>query len=320
MSGARMTPTATKLYWVLRVGVAAEFMGHALAGLSRGPWLPYYALFGIPPDFAWRYMFFITGAVDVTAALLTLFFPIRLVLLYTAVWGTFTAFLRPASGESWYEVWERGGNMAMPIAFLLFAGWGGWSLRNWLTRARPPRSIDDRRATALAWTMRIGLALLLIGHGAFGVALRKAEWYDFFGYFGVPPWAVDARHLMAVFGWFEILLGVAVLLRPRRGLLLFVLFWKVGTESLRVLVGQEVFQFVERAGDYALPIALYLLLYRRTAYQRLIGNRGRPVQTPAVTAGYPVHLAPLPSAEPVGAGSNPVRVQRVSTYDDGKGA
>jgi len=136
-------PTATKLYWTLRVGVAAEFFGHAFAGLVRGPWLPYYELFGISPDFAWNYMFYVTAAVDLTAAFLTLFFPIRLVLLYTAVWGTFTAFLRPAAGESWFETLERGGNYAMPAALLVLAGWGGWSLRRWLTRAAAPGLAPD---------------------------------------------------------------------------------------------------------------------------------------------------------------------------------
>ena len=43
----------------------------------------------------------------------------------TTVWGTFTAFLRPAAGESWYELWERGGNYAMPLALLLLIGRGG---------------------------------------------------------------------------------------------------------------------------------------------------------------------------------------------------
>jgi len=100
---------------------------------------------------------------------------------------------------------------------------------------------------------------LLVGHGGLGLVVRKAEWYDFFLYFGVPHGAVDSSHLMTLFGWFEILLGLAVLIRPARRLLLFVLVWKLGTEYLRPLVGQEWFQFVERAGDYALPIGLYLL-------------------------------------------------------------
>jgi len=281
---AVVTPITTKIYWVLRIGVAAEFIGHGFAGLTRGPWLPYYALFGFEPDFAWNYMFYVTGTIDVIAGLLILFFPIRLVLLYTAVWGTFTAFLRPAAGESWYEVWERGGNAAMPIALLMLVGWGGWSVRQWLTLAKPPAAIDDRLATTLDWTMRLGLGLLLIGHGGFGVAVRKAEWYDFFAYLGFPPWAVDSAHLMAVFGWFEIVLGLAVLVRPGRGLLVFVLFWKVGTELLRPLVGQELFQFVERAGDYALPIALYLLVFPRARGEAQPGGPPDALRpTPALT-------------------------------------
>jgi len=283
--GVLGAPTATKLYWILRVGVAAEFIGHGFSGLTRSsPWLPYFALFGISPDFAWSHLFYVTGTIDLSAALLILFFPIRLVLLYTVVWGTLTAFLRPASGESWYEVWERGGNYAMPLALLVLAGWGGWSLPRWLQRAEPPPSPDNRTATALNWIMRFGVALLLIGHGGFGVAVQKAEWYDFFGYFGVPQWAVDSAQLMTVFGWFEILLGVAVLIRPLRGLLLFVLFWKVGTELLRPLVGQELFQFVERAGDYVLPIGLYLLVLPHALVDRGLRVAAQPVGAPQPVA------------------------------------
>ena len=50
-----------------------------------------------------------------------------------------------------------------------------------------------------------------------------------------------------------------MLYRPVRSLLLFVLVWKLGTELLRPLVGQPNYQFVERAGDYVLPLALFWL-------------------------------------------------------------
>ena len=42
-------------------------------------------------------------------------------------------------------------------------------------------------------------------------------------------------------------LGIAVLVKPLRSLLLFVCVYKVGTELLRPLVGQNNFQFIERA-------------------------------------------------------------------------
>ncbi len=47
--------------------------------------------------------------------------------------------------------------------------------------------------------------------------------------------------------------------RPRlaaRGLLLFVFAWKLGTEALRPLAGEPVWEFIERGGSYGAPLAL----------------------------------------------------------------
>jgi hypothetical protein len=256
---AVQAPTLTKLYWLLRIGVAIEYLGHGWAGLSRSrAWLPYYDLFGISADFAIDHLMYITGTVDITVGLLILIWPARILLLHATVWGVFTALLRPTVGEGWWEFLERGGNYGMPLALLIMAGWGGWSLRRWLQRVDAPAAIADNTLIAVHWAMRGGLALLLIGHGGFGAFENKPYWYDFFNLFSITHSTVDSANLMVLVGGFEILLGLAVLIRPQRSLLLFVLVWKVGTELLRPLVGQEWFQFVERDGDYVLPIALII--------------------------------------------------------------
>lgn len=51
---------------------------------------------------------------------------------------------------------------------------------------------------------------------------------------------------------------MAVLFKPVRGLLVFV--WKVGTECLRPLAGEPIWQFVERSGSYAAPLALACII------------------------------------------------------------
>ncbi|RKS71642.1 hypothetical protein BZB76_4447 [Actinomadura pelletieri DSM 43383] len=264
-------PTLTKLYWLLRVGVAVEYIGHGWAGLSRSrAWLPYYDLFGISADFALDYMFYITGTIDITVGLLVLFWPARILLLHATVWGVFTALLRPTVGEGWWEFLERGGNYGMPAAMLILVGLGGWSVRGWLQRADAPTAVTDRTLDAAHWAARGGLALLLIGHGGFGAFENKPYWYDFFDFFGITRSTVDSANLMVVFGTFEIILGLAVLFAPGRALLLFVLGWKLFTELLRPLVGQEWFQFVERDGDYVLPVALILMsvLYAESLRRR----------------------------------------------------
>ncbi|GAA3846147.1 hypothetical protein GCM10022243_10420 [Saccharothrix violaceirubra] len=270
--GASVT---TKLYWLLRIGVAIEYLGHGWAGLSRSrAWLPYYDLFGISADTAVDYLMYVTGAVDITVGLVVLFWPLRIVLLHATVWGVFTALLRPAVGEGWWEFLERGGNYGMPLALLILVGGGGYSLRRWFTRADPPADVTDRAQVGVHTAARVGLGLLLIGHGGFGAFENKRHWYDFFALFGVGRGTVDDANLMVVFGTFEILLGLAVLIRPVVPLLWFVLGWKLATELLRPLVGQEWFQFVERDGDYVLPVVLIVGAgVYATAYRRLHGTR-----------------------------------------------
>jgi predicted metal-dependent TIM-barrel fold hydrolase len=75
---------------------------------------------------------------------------------------------------------------------------------------------------------------------------------------------------------FEILLGIAILIKPWRSLVIFVLVWKFATELLRPLVGQPWFQFVERVGDYVLPPALLVM----AAAYALARNRSRGTSEP----------------------------------------
>lgn len=196
-----------------------------------------------------------TGCFDIAAGVLVLCWPIRAVLLYMAFWGLLTAFLRPLTGESWFELVERGANYGTPLALLVLSG-NGPSLRSWFERVRPQALISANRARQMAWIMRISIALLLIGHGGFGIWAHKKEWFDFFGYISIDQATVASVHLSQWVGAAEMGLGLAVLICPFYHLLLFVLVWKVGTELLRPLVGQPIYQFIERGGDYALPLAL----------------------------------------------------------------
>ncbi|TDD64311.1 hypothetical protein [Actinomadura rubrisoli] len=276
-------PTLTKLYWLLRIGVSIEYLGHGWAGLSRSrAWLPYYDLFGISADFAIDHLMYITGSVDITVGLLILFWPARILLLHATVWAVFTALLRPTVGEGWWEFLERGGNYGMPLALLVIVGLGGWSVRGWLVPARAPAAVSDRAVIAAHWAARGGLALLLIGHGGFGAFEDKPYWYKFFDYFGITRSTVESANLMVIFGTFEILLGLAILLRPWKSLLLAVLVWKLGTELLRPAVGQEWFQFVERVGDYVLPIALIVIagLYAQALHRTPPAPATGPVSEP----------------------------------------
>ena len=72
----------------------------------------------------------VVGMVDITLGFLVLFKPVRLALLYMAVWGLWTACLRPLAGEALWETIERAPNYLVPLALLYLRGrpprWGEW--------------------------------------------------------------------------------------------------------------------------------------------------------------------------------------------------
>jgi hypothetical protein len=247
----------TALHWILRVACAACFVGHGAFGIiTKKAWVPYFGVWGIPELWAWRLMP-VVGAVDIAIGLLVLFVPLRAVLLYMVFWGFQTACLRPLAGEPIWEFLERGGNFGVPLAFLVLLG-AGRSLADWFS-ARPAPPLTAERGTAIAWILRVTAAILLIGHGGFGLAMRKPEWADYFGVLGIGAAILEAWSLTPLVGWFECILGLIVLAAPVPPVLIFAFTWKVGSELLRPLAGEPFWEFIERGGSYAAPLALLVL-------------------------------------------------------------
>jgi hypothetical protein len=283
------TGTETIVHWILRVGVAACFIGHGAFGIiTKAAWVPYFEIWGISEAWAWRLMP-IVGGVDISIGILTLIQPVRAVVLYMVVWGLQTAALRPLAGEGAWELLERAGNYGVPLAFLLLLG-PGRSLRDWVSSRSAP-GLTPERAAAIAWTLRITTACLLIGHGAFDFAMHK-DWSRYAAALGIAPATVAAHPLRPFGGWAEVVFGLLVLVCPATPVLVFVFVWKVGTEALRPLAGEPIWEFVERGGSYAAPLALLALSHSRLllahaarrsgwANQRPLGNEPFPSGAPS---------------------------------------
>ena len=250
------TGAETIVHWILRAAVAACFIGHGAFGIiTKAAWVPYFGVWGIPETWAWRLMP-VVGGVDISIGVLTLIRPVRAVILYMVVWGLQTAALRPLAGEGAWELLERAGNYGVPLAFLLLLG-PGRSLRDWVS-SRPAPRLTPARATAIEWTLRITTACLLIGHGAFDFAMHK-DWSSYATALGIAPATVAAHPLRPFGGWAEVVFGLLVLVCPAVPVLVLVFIWKMGTEALRPLAGEPIWEFVERSGSYAAPLALLIL-------------------------------------------------------------
>lgn len=107
----------------------------------------------------------------------------------------------------------------------------------------------------LEWLLRIGIAMCFVGHGAFGV-LRKEAWLPYFALVGLD--GATGRILMPWIGLVDIAVGLAVLFHPIRALLAYGAVWCLWTALLRPLAGEGIWEAVERAGNYGLPMALLL--------------------------------------------------------------
>ena len=106
--------------WILRIGLFGEFFGHGILGiLGKKEWLEWFSQFGIAdPDLARTLLFFV-GVLDVTLAIFVLVKPFRPFLIWMAIWGFWTALLRPIVGEPIWDFIERSSNWAAPIALYL---------------------------------------------------------------------------------------------------------------------------------------------------------------------------------------------------------
>ncbi|MBC8086470.1 MAG: hypothetical protein H7Z40_04335, partial [Phycisphaerae bacterium] len=149
-----MSILQTRVWWVLRIGAAACFIGHGAFGIiTKEGWLPFFALVGIGPDLAYK-MMPLVGIADICAGLSVLVRPTPAVILYMAVWGLWTAMLRPLTGQPVAEMIERAGNYGVPFVMLLMIEWPR-TVRQWCAPAR--RRLDDSFDTR-----RIALALMLV--------------------------------------------------------------------------------------------------------------------------------------------------------------
>lgn len=95
-----------------------------------------------------------------------------------------------------------------------------------------------------------------IGHGMLGVG-RVAAWTSYFAVVGIGK--PTALALMPWVGSLDVLLGLAVLFFPGRGVILYMAAWGLWTALLRPLAGESAWEAVERAGNYGVLGALFLL-------------------------------------------------------------
>jgi hypothetical protein len=261
---ARQTPEWT-LHWLFRLALCAEFVGHGAFGvMTKQGWVPYFTLFGFPEAWAWRLMPAV-GSIDITLGFLALLAPMRAGLLYMGCWGLFTAVLRPLAGESGWEFLERSYNFGLPF-LMLWVHRVGTTARSWFTVLTELPRLTVVRAQRAQWALRAIMAGMLIGHGAFGFVMGKANLLRFYDAAGFGVFGVPLPTLSGAIGGFEMLLGVLCLMATWPAFFVFVCVWKLSTEFLHVpsQAYGAWWEVLERGSSYAAPL-LWLGFHRALA-------------------------------------------------------
>ncbi len=263
MSDSFLKPTTVeqlqhRLHWVLRVTVACCFIGHGAWGvITKEGWLPFFRSQGIPDEIAWKLMPII-GAFDIIMAILVLIKPRRIIIFWMLLWALWTAILRPIAGTpGTWEFWERAGNYLPPLMLLIMGGAIAMRWKDWFSGYTEP-TLNEDKIGVLHFICRTTIALLLIGHGGFGAFVEKEMIINHFASIGLPA---DVGFINVV-GWFEIILGIVVFIAPVLPVVWVALVWKVFTEFLYITDGGliNIFEFIERWGDYGVPVALILII------------------------------------------------------------
>jgi len=110
---------------------------------------------------------------------------------------------------------------------------------------------------AIEWILRIAVAGEFAGHGIFALQ-GKQQWI---GWISELTGAQEglASQLLFIVGLLDLLVALSVLLKPMRLFLLWAVFWGFWTALVRPLVGEPIWDFIERWANWGAPLALLFL-------------------------------------------------------------
>lgn len=92
-----------------------------------------------------------------------------------------------------------------------------------------------------------------LGHGIFALGIKQS-WIPLITAFGFSESA--ATSIMPLIGATDIIVAILALAWPVRIVLVWATLWSFATALARPIAGEPVWDFVERAANWAVPLAL----------------------------------------------------------------
>lgn len=111
----------------------------------------------------------------------------------------------------------------------------------------------------IEWVLRLAVAGEFAGHGMIALQNLNPKWSVWIQKF-LPSLSSEAAvTLLFWVGVMDLLVAFIVLVKPVRIVLLWAVFWGFWTALMRPLVGEMVWDFVERWANWGAPLALLLM-------------------------------------------------------------
>jgi hypothetical protein len=115
------------------------------------------------------------------------------------------------------------------------------------------------KSKKLEWIIRLGIFGTFLGHGLFALTLKQS-WFGYFTGVGISESVIPT--LLILIGIMDVLVAFFVLIKPLRFILGWAFIWSVITALIRPITGDffglDFLDFVERAANFMLPLALLI--------------------------------------------------------------
>jgi hypothetical protein len=189
--------------------------------------------------------------------LINLFFPRTLMLIPIFLYILFEAWAGYYQGGYGFSEWTLGAQAlryTVPLSVIFLLPWPF------------SRVLSHKAQTNLAsWALRIGLAVVFTTHGL-ECMMGNPHFIDLIigsvnNLLGVRWTEATALQIMQVIGWVDIIVAIAVLIRPHKYLLAWIMFWSTITALSRMTaLGSGAYtEVLMRASHILAPLAVYLL-------------------------------------------------------------
>ena len=118
------------------------------------------------------------------------------------------------------------------------------------------RDLSDGSLGWIELVLRIGVFGIFVGHGTLAFC-KNEKWLPYLATAGFNKyWGLQ---VMPLIGLADIFAGFCTLVTPQELILVWATVWAFSTALIRPFSGEDIWSFVERAGNWACPLALLLL-------------------------------------------------------------